>query len=144
MPLPLPPRTLRAANLGLYVACVVFVILACAYVLCTRELSTGVALATIVCGGLCSMWGIHYTLLRFRVDANGVCRSTWWRSKMFSWHNLTAAESVETDENSIATCKITLQFAESTLVLSSEILSLDALRELAADLRAAGILPPDC
>lgn len=138
---PIIPRTLRAANVGLYMVCVLFVIFACAYVLFTRELSQSAAWAIVFCGALCSLWGIYYVLLRFRVNETGITRIAFFRAKNFSWQTLTGAEIEETDENGIASCKITLHFTGASLVLSSELLSLDALQELTADLRSAGILP---
>lgn len=122
-------------------ACVLFVIFACAYVLVTRELSKSAALATVVCGGLCCLWGVYYVLLRFRVNETGITRTAFFRAKTFSWQALTGAEIEETEQNGMASCKITLHFASVSLVLSSELFSLDALQELAADLRSAGMLP---
>ncbi len=103
----------------------------------------GAALATVVCGGLCSLWGVYYVLLRFRITETAITRIAFLRAKRFAWQSLTGAEIEETDANGIASCKITLHFAGVSLVLSSELLSLDALRELAADLRLAGILPTE-
>lgn len=138
---PILPRTLRAANAGLYMACVLFVMGACVYVLCTKELSQGAAWATVVCGALCSLWGVYYMLLRIRICEAGMTRIAFFRAKTFSWQSFSGAEIEETEQNGMASCKITLHFAGDSLVLSSELFSLDALQELATELRSAGMLP---
>lgn len=140
----IPPQTLRAANAGLYIGCVLFVIFACIYVTLTRDCSTPALCGIMAAGGLCSLWGIHYAVLSYKVDAEGLTHRTLWRKSRMLWQEVTGVCYTETDAAGVASCRLVLSSPKLTLTLSSEVLSLDAVRDLAQDLHRCGILksPP--
>ena len=122
-------RTIRSANFAFYWGCLALVVFACIYVPMTRNLSPWMLAGVAVAGVACCLWGLYYATLCYKVDAEGQA--------------LTECDWQETDANSIASCRLTLVAPQQTMVLSSDLLPLDAVQELAADLRAAGHLPAE-
>ena len=134
-------RVIRSANFAFYWGCIALVLFACIYVPVTRTL-TPLVLGSIVSSGVaCCLWGLYYATLRYRVDATGITRCSLFGTKRLLWSALTACDWQETDANSIATCRLTLVTPQQTMVLSSDLLPIEAVQELAADLRTAGYLP---
>ncbi len=139
-------RCLRAANRGLYLGTSLLVLAACAYTLWRGGrpewqlwLAGAAALATL-------LWGGHYAFLRYEVDAQGITRrSLFGKRQHLAWNELEEARFEQ--EEGMGTARATLHFrakegaATPALTLSSDLLPLDAVEELAAELREQGILP---
>lgn len=136
----IPAQTLRAANAGLYIGCVLFVIFACIYVAITRELSTLAFIGIIAAGAFCSLWGVHYAVLRYRADAEGITYRSLWRRTHLLWQEVTEVNYTETDSAGVASCRLVLTSPKLCLTLSSDLLPLDAVRDLALDLHHCGLL----
>lgn len=134
-------RTIRSANFAFYWGCLALVVFACIYVPMTRNLSPWMLAGVAVAGVACCLWGLYYATLCYKVDAEGITRCSLFGEKRLQWQALTECDWQETDANSIASCRLTLVAPQQTMVLSSDLLPLDAVQELAADLRAAGHLP---
>ncbi len=137
-------HSLRAANRGLYLGMTLLVVAACACVLWQADrpdwqqwLAGAAALATLV-------WGGHYALLRYQVDALGVSRHIFGVTReRILWEELAEATLEQQETMGTARCTLRLRAKDSrTLTLSSDLLPLDAMEELAADLRQHGYLPP--
>ncbi len=137
----LPPRTLRVANAGFYTACTFFVIIACVYVMYTEELTLS-ALSAIVaaCAGA-TIWGAYYATFCYRVNTVRISRVSLFCTKHINWEEITGITYDETDSGGVASYKITVSSAAHTFEISSDVLSPDAVQELAADLREKGLLP---
>ncbi len=135
-------RTLRAANQGLYLVTSLFVLAACAYALLREPepwqaaLAAAAALATIV-------WGGYYVSLRFQVDAEGVSRRAFFTCRRILWKELTSATCERESGAEMARCTIRLASPSGDMEISSDLLPLDAVEELAAEMRAAGVLPQE-
>ncbi len=135
-------RSLRAANRGLYLGTALLVLGACAYTWWrgTAELwqlwAAGLAsLATL-------LWGGYYAGLRYQVDSLGVSRHTFFTRRRILWAELTSADIEERDNQGLALCRIHLNSASTHLTLASDVLALDEVQELAAEMREKGLLPP--
>ncbi len=135
-------RSLKAANQGLYLGSTLLALAACAYAIMDGErpawqqwLAGGASLVTLI-------WGSYYALLRYQVDALGVSRHSFFMLReRILWEELEEASLEEQDTMGTARCAITLRAKDGrTLTLSSDLLSLDALEELAADMRRQGYL----
>ncbi len=134
-------RTLRAANHGLYLSASMMLLLICAYTVWRgaepwqTRVAAAASLATL-------LWGGYYAGLRYQVDAEGVSRHTFFTHRRIAWADLSGAELEEHDSQSIAVCRIHLSSPAVNITLSSDVLSLDEVQDLAAEMREKGILPP--
>ncbi len=137
-------RSLRAANGGLYLATSLLVLAACAYALLQggrpawqQWLAGAAALTALV-------WGGYYALLRYQVDALGISRHSFFVTREhILWEELAEATFEEQENMGIARCTLCLRAHHgTTLTLSSDLLALDAILELANELRERGLLPP--
>ncbi len=135
-------RSLRAANRGLYLGTTLLVLGAVAYVLWRggrpdwqQWLAAAAALISL-------LWGSYYILLRYQVDALGVSRYSFFLCReRILWEELAEATLDEQESMGTARCTLTLRAKDGrTLTLSSDLLSLDALETLAADMRQQGFL----
>ncbi len=133
-------RSLRAANRGLYLGTSLLVLAACGYAVWRGAtpwqawLAAAAALATL-------LWGGYYAGLRYQVDAEGVSRHTFFTHRRVLWSELTSADIEEQESMGVAACRIHLDSAGGRITLSSDVLALDEVQELAADLRRVGLLP---
>ena len=134
-------RTIRSANFAFYWGCIALVLFACIYVPFTRTLSPLLLTCLVAAGVACCLWGGYYATLCYKIDAEGITRCSLFGKKHLLWRAVTESDWQETDANSIASCRLTLVTPQQTMVLSSDLLPLDAVQELAADLRTAGLLP---
>ena len=132
-------RILRCANAQLYLAATILVAGAGIYVLCCKEelwqLIT--AVAALICTPL---WCAHYLSLSYTITTEGVTRRAWGRSTTLRWAELTTAQVQNTHTPGTESCTITLQAGAKTLLISSDILPLDSVKELAEELKTCGIL----
>lgn len=134
------PRTLRAANSGFYIGCIVFIIFACVYTVITRDLSLW-AIGTIAIVGIAAtVWGGYYATIRYIVDEERVTRKTLFGSISVRWAETIELSCAETESGGVASCQITIQTSVAMMVLSSELLGLDDMQTLAADLRQSALL----
>ena len=134
------PRTLRAANFGFYIGCVIFILFACVYTLLTKELSTTLTCAVAFAALAATVWGGYYFTLRYVVDAEIGSRLSPFRSSHIRWADATEISFEESDAGGVATCKVSVRAQGRTIVLSSEVLVPDAVQDVAKELREAGLL----
>lgn len=133
------PRTLRAANCGFYIGCVSLIIFAVTYVLCTRELSLWLELAAVLAGIVGSLWGIYYIVLRYEVSPVGITRRSLFGTQGLLWRELSGIDYDKTESGGVASVRLSLQTPASVMVLSSELLDLEALETIATELKDAGV-----
>ncbi len=137
-------RNLRAANRGFYLGTILLVLAACAYGLLCKEFPVwqqGLICAAALC---VLLWGGYYVLLRYQVDARGISRYLLLaQRRCILWEELAEASWEQQEHLGTARCTIHLRAHNGTsLTLSSDLLPLEAVEELAAELREHGYLPP--
>jgi len=137
------PRTLRCANAGLYLAFLLVILAATAYVICTRTpgCAETVGLLALCAAGF--LWGGSYILLRYDVDETGITRWQCGRTRRVAWSNIRRATLRETHQQEVASCTIVLQDEAGELTLSSDLLPLEDVQALAEELKQLGILQPE-
>ena len=86
------------------------------------------------------LWAAHYTALCYTVDSTGVTRRSLLGTTTLRWDSLTSATLRENQTQATESCSIDLQAGEQSMTLSSDLLPLDDVKELAAELRQLGIL----
>lgn len=144
MPEPPAERTLRCANAALNAAMALSVVGVGAYAVISHRLQEAWQLyMAAVAAVMALLWGAYYVCLCYRISPDGISRRSWWRTETRRWAQLTGARVEETSDRGIASCTICLTFAEEEWRISSDLLSLDDVQELKADLHAAGLLPPE-
>lgn len=125
----------------MYAAITLLVVAATIYVWCTEPQSTRSIIATVAAGGAV-IWALHYIFLRYRIDADGVSEhGVLRRTKSIRWSDVTEAKLEEVQLQGIAGLTIIIQSADTTIDISSKVLSMEAVEELAEELKTAGILP---
>ncbi len=135
-------RSLRAANRGLYLGTALLVLAACAYTWWRGNAEPWQLWAAGLASLATLLWGGYYAGLRYQVDAEGVSRHTFTTHRSLRWAELASADIEERDSQGVAVCRIHLSAPGCCITLSSDVLALDEVRELAAELREKGILPP--
>ena len=134
------PRTLRAANCGLYIGCIALIIFAVVYVALTKELEPWALYSMIAAGVVGSMWGASYIFFAYRVDAEGITRKSMLSSRRILWVDVTDVQFTETDCNGIASCVLELVTPSCHFTLSSEVLVLDDIKDLMTELKDFGVM----
>ncbi len=135
-------RCLRAANHGFYLGTTVLVLAACTYTLWQGGRPVWQLWLAGLAGLATLLWGASYALLRYLVDAEGVTRRSLFGTRRLLWSELAEATLEEQEGMGTARCTIHLRSRNGAgLALSSDLLPLDAVQELAAELREQGILP---
>lgn len=125
----------------MYAAITLLVVAATIYVWCTEPQSTRSTMATVAAAGAV-IWALHYIFLRYRIDADGVSEHGFLRcTKSIRWSNVTEAKLEEVQLQGIAGLTIIIQSADTTITISSKVLSMEAVEELADELKKNGILP---
>ncbi len=132
-------RTLRCANAQLYTGAALLVLGAAIYVLCCKD-TLWQQITAVLTAVITPIWAAHYAVLRYTIDATGVTRRSLCGTTTLRWDSLTAATLRETQAQGTESCSIDLQAGEQNMTLSSELLPLDDVKELAAELRQLGIL----
>lgn len=133
-------RTLRCANGPLYMGFVLGIIAAAVYVCLTRLTGfweiLGVASLTLIA----TLWGCFYYFLNFRITQDGLSRNLLCRHQQILWAEVTNAELRHSQTPGTESCTITISSAKDCITLSSDLLPLDQVEELAQELKKAGIL----
>ena len=135
------PRTLHCANASMYAAIALLVVAADIYVWVTETVNTTRCIAATVATLVAVIWALHYVVLRYHIDSEGVCEKRLFRkARRIRWAELTAARSEEVQLQGIAGLSIILESPETSITISTATLSMDVVEELAQDLKIAGIL----
>ena len=131
------PRTLRAANALLYATSTLLVIATVIYCAFYKQLAEWQLWSAISMGIAATIWGLYYVTLSYRVTSEGISRHVYLRrTHCLRWAEVTHTDITETDSNGVASCTISLQTANgTTLTLSSDVLPLDDVQELATEIR---------
>ncbi len=137
-------RTIRPANALMYASSVLLIIAATIYCAIYKELPAWQLWGAVVLSAAATVWGLYYVTLCYHISAEAISRRVYFRrTHSLPIADITQATLDETDANGIASCQITLNTsAGTTLRLSSDVLNVDDVQELAEDLRALGLLPP--
>jgi len=132
-------RTLRCANAALYFCATLLVLGDAIPVLCTKDAlwQQIIALLAAICTPL---WAAHYIALRFTVTGEGITRRSLLGSTTIRWAELTAATLSETQNQGSASCSIHLRAGDRQMTISSDLLPLEEVEELAKDLKTSGLL----
>lgn len=134
-------RTLRCANGPLYMGFVLGIMAAAVYVSLTRLSGFWEICGVIILTLIAALWGCFYYFLRFHIDDVGVTRSLLYHRKSIRWADITAADFRHTQTPGTESCSITLTTATNSITLSSELLPLEQVEELAKELKDNGVLP---
>lgn len=132
-------RILRCANAGLYAATSIMMVAAAIYVLCCKD-TLWQQVAAVLAAVVTPAWAAHYTLLRFTIDPQGITRRSLLGSDTLRWAELTDARLLETRGQGTESCTICLQAGKKSIRISSDLLPLDEVQELAKELRECSIL----
>ena len=137
------PRTLKAANALLYASSTLLIIAAVVYCAMYKDMPVWQiwsAVALCIAG---TVWGLYYVTLCYRVTAEGISRHVYLRcTRRLLWSEVARAELEESEAQGIASCHIILHpHSGAPLRISSDVLHLDDVQELAGDLRTIGLLP---
>lgn len=124
----------------MYAAITLLVVAATIYVWCTEPQSTRSILSTVA-AGVAVIWALYYIFLRYCIDANGISEhGLLRRTKSIRWNDVTEAKLEELQLQGIAGLTIIIQSQDTTITVSSKVLSMEAVEELAEELKTAGIL----
>ena len=133
-------RVLRCANGPLYMGFVLGIIAAVVYVCATKLTGLWEILGVLFLTLIAALWGGFYYVLRFRIDAEGITRSLLWSQQSIRWADITKAELRHIQSPGTESYTIILSSATETITLSSDLLPLHQVEELAEELKTAGIL----
>lgn len=135
------PRTLRCANAAVYATATLTVVAAAVYVLIFQEahiLRQITAIAAII---VSLIWGTYYQIKRYTIDAEGITEYRPFRKSLrLKWADLTHANLVEVQLQGVASLSIELQAPQGAITLSSRILALETVEELAQEMRENRII----
>lgn len=132
-------RIIRCANAQLYIGAAILVLAAAVYVLCCKE-ELWQQLTAVAAAIITPLWAAHFSALRYTVDSTGITRRSLYGTTTLRWDQLTGATLQETRTHEIESCTIHLQAGTVQLQLSSDLLPLETVQELAAELREMGLL----
>lgn len=133
---PTTPRTLRCANAGLYACGALLILISSIWYIIQHPGIEHYPLPII--GTILSLlWAAYYCTLRITIDSTGIKRSTLYSQRTLTWQAITHWEIQEQEEQEQATCRILLYSADTPtpLTISSELLPLDDVRQLAHQLQ---------
>ena len=133
-------RTLRCANAYLYLGATILVLGAAVYVFCCKDslLQQG---AAILAALVIPPWAAYYITLQYTVTETGITRHSIYGSSTINWAELTSTDISENDNGGTASCTITLQTDKCRMSISSALLPLDEVQDLAHELRTNNLLP---
>lgn len=132
-------RIIRCANAQLYIGATLLVLGAAAYVLCCND-AIWQQVAAIAAAIITPLWTAFYVCLKYTVDSTGITRCSLLGSTSLKWADLSSATLQESQNQGTASCTIQLQAGETSLRISSDLLPLDEVQELARELREIGLL----
>lgn len=135
-------RHYRCANFGLYLGCALLVLIAVSYYLTTRPVvDQPVQSITALFAGLAAIvWALHYCSISYCIDSNGIrSRRLFGRKRSISWSQLSHWEVIRIIEPEQATCRIIFSSSDGAppITLSSELLELEAVENLARELQGS-------
>lgn len=139
----LPDRTLRCANAHFYMLMQWVLAALWVYYALSGKLSTPAIIGFGAAIALAIFWALHYTRLRYQIDAAGITRRTRTATKTHLWSELTAASARQHEANGIISCSVVLTFDKEEWCISSDLFSPDDVQELSAALADAGLLPAE-
>ncbi len=134
-------RVLRCANGTLYMGFVLGIIAAAAYVCATKLTDFWEISAVIFFTLIAALWGGFYYFLRIRIDETGITRSILFYKEHIDWANIKNAEVRQLQSPGTEACTIILTSPTVTMTISSDLLPLTQVEELADELKNNGILP---
>lgn len=135
------PRTLHCANASMYAAIALLVVAADIYVWCTETTNTARCIAATAATLMAVLWALHYILLRYNIDAEGVSEHRLFRrTRRIRWTEITSARTEEVQLQGIAGLTIILESPTAAISISSSVLPLETVEELAQGLKSAGML----
>lgn len=125
----------------MYAAIALLVVAADIYVWYTEAANMPRCIAATVATLLAVLWALHYILLRYRIDTEGVSEHALFRrTRHILWAEITAARTEEVQLQGIAGLTITMESPTTAISISSKVLALETVEELAEELKSAGIL----
>ncbi len=129
-------RCLRPANRGLYLGTTLLVLGAVAFVLWRGGRPEWQQWLAVAAALICLLWGMYYALLRYQVDALGVSHHSFFMTRQrILWEELAEVSADRQEAMGTARCTLTLRAQDGrTLTLSSDLLALSELEELAEEL----------
>ncbi len=142
-------RNYYCVNRLLYATSSLLVVAVCIYILHQHswaqilELSSSnyqnlLALAAIV---VTLIWGGYFLLLKYSLGEEGVSKRI-LKTQHLSWEEIADIELDEMEQGGQAQKKLSFKSSDGrAIVISSELLALEQMEELIADLREAGKLP---
>ena len=131
-------RTLRCANAQLYIAAAIMVLASAIYVLCCKD-TLWQQIVAVLALIITPLWAAHYALLRYTVTEEGITRRSLRGTTTLRWADIISAEIQETHHQATESCTIILQAGSTRMSISSDLLPLDDVQELAKELRASGL-----
>ncbi len=135
---------LRCHNRNLNLGLSVLIMLACAYTLQRPDINALQFYGSIAASVVTVLWGGYYYLLHYVVDESGITRCLLTK-KHYDWSEITHLELQRKEHNSQLSLSVIGTLADDAakpLRLSSELLRMESVEELVADLREQGKLPP--
>lgn len=134
-------KTFHCANKGLYLGATLLILLICTYAAIQAQAPGQLVLAASA-ALICLVWGGYYATLSYSITPAGVSRRVFFcRRTLLAWDHIEHIEehTIHTQE----TTSLTLTFhgqKGSSLALSSDLLPLEEMEQLAEELRTAGLL----
>lgn len=129
-------RTIRCANAGIYIAAAVLIWAAAIYVALQPEASLIRQIGGGVAAVVSAIWAAHYACLRFIISPAGIEQRALLRpARRIAWADLSSAELKETQLQGVAGLTVIFQSATCNITLSSDVLPLESMEEIVAELR---------
>lgn len=129
-------RTIRCANVGMYIAAAVLIWAAAIYVALQPEASLARQIGGAVAALIAGIWAAHYACLRFIISPVGIEQRALLRpARRIAWADLISAELKETQLQGVAGLTIIFQSTDCSITLSSDVLPLESMEEIVAELR---------
>lgn len=132
-------RVLRCANAQLYLGASIMMLGAAAYVLCCKD-ALWQQIAAVLAAICTPAWAAHFIALRFTVTDQGITRRSLRGTTPLRWADLTAARVSKTSNQGSASCTIDLQAGDVSMRISSDLLPLEDVEQLASELESCGLL----
>lgn len=125
----------------MYAVIALLVVAADIYVWYTEAANMPRCIAATVATLLAVLWALHYILLRYNIDTEGVSEHKLFRrTRRIRWTEITSARTEEVQLQGIAGLTVILKSPTAAISISSNLLPLETVEELAQDLKSAGIL----
>lgn len=141
---PRPPagtRVFRCANFGLYIGCALLIIGSVSYYLVAHG-SENHPLQNVAALAGCTaavLWAAWFCTISYRIDEYGIRERKLTGQRLIAWTELRSWEVHYSADYEQATCRLRFEGREGSpaIVMSSELLELDALEKLTRELQGA-------